>query len=328
MWAFLHTVAWSVCNIKTGIFPHHSVPLGGYVSVKSKLQHSPPTPTQAFDTFAVLGWGIWTAPSISCEISGMASYHWGRGIRGFSWKKLFLYGQLVTRKGLKQALCCIWRYLNFIFLILDTGFEYMNVLSCVYNEIEYLYWQFNATIKSSTEARENDRGQLLWPATCVLINKVRDNACQWNGHDVVISEGGIFFIQRFVCCMTHEENLLLNYFSFELMITWMDPSVGIWTAFWPRVGGNLNYNIINAWGVAWGGGGVVRLRFDWYNMYVPRLNFNTNYFALLRRKLCCCWYSTIVFVLFSVNILVSTHLCVVFHHFCCPMSLFQGHVAC
>ena len=28
------------------------------------------------------------------------------------------------------------------------------------------------------------------------------DACQWNGHDVVISIGGIFFIERFVCCMT------------------------------------------------------------------------------------------------------------------------------
>ena len=29
-------------------------------------------------------------------------------------------------------------------------------------------------------------GQLLWPATSMLINKVNDDACQWNGHDVVI----------------------------------------------------------------------------------------------------------------------------------------------
>ena len=36
----------------------------------------------------------------------------------------------------------------------------------------------------------------------MLINKVNDDACQWNGHDVVISIGGIFFIERFVCCMT------------------------------------------------------------------------------------------------------------------------------
>ena len=35
----------------------------------------------------------------------------------------------------------------------------------------------------------------------MLINKVSDDACQWNGHDVVISNGGIFFIERFVCCM-------------------------------------------------------------------------------------------------------------------------------
>ena len=33
----------------------------------------------------------------------------------------------------------------------------------------------------------------------MLINKVSDDPCQWNGHDVVISTGGI---ERFVCCMT------------------------------------------------------------------------------------------------------------------------------
>ena len=31
--------------------------------------------------------------------------------------------------------------------------------------------------------------------------------------------------------------------------------------------------------------------------------------------------------IFSVTVAVSTHLCVVCHHFCCPMSLFQGNVA-
>ena len=31
--------------------------------------------------------------------------------------------------------------------------------------------------------------------------------------------------------------------------------------------------------------------------------------------------------IFSVTVAVSTHLCVVCHHFCCPMSLFRGHVA-
>ena len=67
------------------------------------------------------GWGIWSAPSISCEISGVVSYHGGRGVRGFSWKRLCLCGQLVTRKGLKQALSRIWRYLNF------NIFKYFNI---------------------------------------------------------------------------------------------------------------------------------------------------------------------------------------------------------
>ena len=44
-------------------------------------------------------------------------------------------------------------------------------------------------------------GQLLWPTASMLIYTVSDDACQWNGHDVVISIGGIFFIERSVCCM-------------------------------------------------------------------------------------------------------------------------------
>ena len=64
------------------------------------------------------GWGIWTAPSISCKIFGVASYG-GRGVRGFSWKRLCLCGQLVTRKGLKQALCRFWSIWILKFLILD-----------------------------------------------------------------------------------------------------------------------------------------------------------------------------------------------------------------
>ena len=54
------------------------------------------------------------------------------------------------------------------------------------------------------------RGQLLWPAACMLINKVSDDARQWICHDTVISIGGIFFKERFVCCMTHEETLSIQ----------------------------------------------------------------------------------------------------------------------
>ena len=45
------------------------------------------------------------------------------------------------------------------------------------------------------------------------------------------------------------------------------------------------------------------------------------------RKPCRCRYFTIVFTIFSVAVAISTQLCVVCRHFCCPTSLFQGHVA-
>ena len=56
-----------------------------------------------------------------------------------------------------------------------------------------------------------NRDQLLWPAACMLINKVSDVACQWICHDAVNSIGGIFFKERFVCCITHEETLSLQW---------------------------------------------------------------------------------------------------------------------
>ena len=34
------------------------------------------------------------------------------------------------------------------------------------------------------------------------------------------------------------------------------------------------------------------------------------------------------FCIFSVVVAVPTYLCVICRHFCCPMSLFQGHVTC
>ena len=90
-----------------------------------------------------------------------------------------------------------WRYLNFN--IFNIGFrfwiyEYIKVVFTMkYNTY---YRRFNATIKSS--------GQLLWPtaSTGMLIDKVNDDACQWNGHDVVISIGGIFFYRTL--CMLHD----------------------------------------------------------------------------------------------------------------------------
>ena len=87
------------------------------VSVKSKLQHRPPTPGHIPGIWHLCrpreeGWGIWTVPSISCEISGrfplhVVSYHGGRSVRGFSWKRLCLCGQLVARKEWNE-LCAIF----------------------------------------------------------------------------------------------------------------------------------------------------------------------------------------------------------------------------
>ena len=58
---------------------------------------------------------------------------------------------------------------------------------------------------------------------------------------------------------------------------------------------------------------------------VPSLNFKTLHFMCKRG---CYVTVSISLMYFSAVVTVSTHLCVVFHHFCCPTSLFQGHVAC
>ena len=56
--------------------------------------------------------------------------------------------------------------------------------------------KYNTYIGDSIQQHKINRikssGQLLWPTVSMLINKVSDDACQWNGHDVVISIGGIF----------------------------------------------------------------------------------------------------------------------------------------
>ena len=60
-------------------------------------------------------------------------------------------------KGLNK-LCAVFEGISIlIFLILDSGFECTNVLSCVYNEIQYLYRRFNTTIQNKIKSS----GQLL-----------------------------------------------------------------------------------------------------------------------------------------------------------------------
>ena len=86
----------------------------------------------------------------------MVSYHGGRGVGGFSWKRLCLCGQLVTRKGLKQALCCIEDIYILKFLILDSCFAYECIKVVFTMKYNTYYRRFNATIKTSTEVNYFD----------------------------------------------------------------------------------------------------------------------------------------------------------------------------
>ena len=161
----------------------------------------PPGKPRAFDTFAVPGrreFDYQSLPgggefdlhalgvgNLNCTHDFMwnlwrGELSWGRGVGGFSWKRLCRCGQLVTRKGLKQAWFWIYECIKVVFTMT-------------------YYQRFNATIKSSTEVNIT--------LTCRMY-KVSDDSCQWNGHDVV---GGIFFIERFLCCMTHEEKLSIQW---------------------------------------------------------------------------------------------------------------------
>ena len=68
-------------------------------------------------------WGIWiVSPQFHVKSLGAAIIMADTVLVYLSWKSLCLCGQLVTRKGLKPALCRIWRYLNFI-NIFNIGFR-------------------------------------------------------------------------------------------------------------------------------------------------------------------------------------------------------------
>ena len=109
------------------------------------------------------GWGIWTAPTISCENSCVAGYHGDAVLGDFREKDGAFVANWLRGKGLiKQA----WFWIR----------------ECIKVVFTMTYYQrFNATIKSSTEVNIT--------LTCRMY-KVSDDSCQWNDHDVV---GGIFF---------------------------------------------------------------------------------------------------------------------------------------
>ena len=128
-----------------------------------KASTSPLGIPRAFDTFAFPGrreFDYQSLPgggefdphalgvgNLNCTLDIMWNLWRGELSWGMRWKRLCLCGQLDTRKGLKQALCRIWRYLNF---------NIFNVWFRLCNEIQYLYRRFNTTIKSSTDVNYFD----------------------------------------------------------------------------------------------------------------------------------------------------------------------------
>ena len=51
-------------------------------------------------------------------------------------------------------------------------------------------------------------------------------------------------------------------------------------------------------------------------------------FCMVRKKLCCCWYSVLLYFVIVLGVIaVSTHFYVFFCHFICLMLLFHGHVS-
>ena len=56
----------------------------------------------------------------------------------------------------------------------------MDALSCVYNEIQPQTYTGDSM---QQYIAQQIRGRLLWPASCMFINNVSNDACQWNGHE-------------------------------------------------------------------------------------------------------------------------------------------------
>ena len=153
-----------------------------YVSVKSKLQHPPwPGIPRAFDTFAVPwrrefhyqslpgGGAFGLHPQFHVKSLALWAIMGDAMLEDFRGKDCAFVANRLRGKGLNK-LCAVFKGIwILIFLILYSGFEYMNVLSCVYNEIQYLYRRFNTTIKSSTEVNYFDPGLTwLWPPHVIV----------------------------------------------------------------------------------------------------------------------------------------------------------------
>ena len=109
----------------------------------------------------------------------------------------------------------------------------MNVLSCVYNELEYLYRLFKWVMMHET----------------FVLSKYANSVSHF-----------FLYWMRIICCIYKDfvrqlKTFLTSYrhlFACEMslgwghLITWMDPSVGHLNGVLARVGGNLNNNFQNS----------------------------------------------------------------------------------
>ena len=135
----------------------------------------------------------------------------------------------------------------------------------------------------------------------MLINKVSDDACYWNGHDVVIAIGGIFFIERFYVAWRRKLKLSIQWpcslttegvsaVLLSFLCLWNVPGVGAFDhlngpqcgAFERHFGpgrGEFERQFTkksNARGVS-RGGGMLKLRFDWYIMITWKQRSDSSY---------------------------------------------------
>ena len=133
------------------------------------------------------GWGIW----FPCIRGGEFELHPRFHVKSLAWQAIM--GDAVLEDFVEKIVRVVANWLR--------G-EGLNKLCTVFEGIQILIF----LILDSGFAGVSNR--LL-----MLINKVSDDTCQWNGHDVVISlNRWVFFhIKRFVCCMSHEEKLSIQW---------------------------------------------------------------------------------------------------------------------
>ena len=119
----------------------------------------PPGIPRAFDTFAVPGRREFDYQSL--PRGGECELHPRFHVKSLAWRAIIGDAMLEDFRGKDCAFGANWlrgkglnklvpylKYFYFKILILDSGFECMNVFyCCVYNEIQYLYRRFNNNIK-------------------------------------------------------------------------------------------------------------------------------------------------------------------------------------